>query len=151
MQTSDVPRFTRTPDDVAAEVVDGEAIIINLASGAYYSLNHAATVIWEALAAPRTIDEIAAMLTARFPLPHDRAVGDVHGFVADLHAEQLIHGTPPPSRIADGTAPASGAATPGPEYAGPALTKYTDMADMLALDPPLPGLKDLPWKSPDGD
>lgn len=151
MHTSDVARFTRAADDIAADVVDGEAIIINLASGAYYSLNDAGTIIWEALTVPRTIADVAALLTARFHLPPDRALSDTERFVAELCAEQLIQGPPLEARAAEPPAAANANAAPGVPYDGPSLTKYTDMADMLALDPPLPGLKDLPWKTPDGD
>jgi len=30
----------------------------------------------------------------------------------------------------------------------PRLDKYTDMQEMLALDPPLPGIEDIPWEPP---
>ena len=34
-------------------------------------------------------------------------------------------------------------------YTPPVLEVYTDMSDLLALDPPMPGLADIPWRGPD--
>ena len=34
-------------------------------------------------------------------------------------------------------------------YEIPKLNIYRDMGDLLALDPPVPGLGDTPWKDPD--
>jgi len=36
-------------------------------------------------------------------------------------------------------------------YEPPRLSVYRDMGDLLALDPPAPGLTDIPWKAPPGD
>jgi hypothetical protein len=37
----------RIPDDVISEIVDGEAVLLNLKTGVYYSLNHVGTRIWQ--------------------------------------------------------------------------------------------------------
>jgi hypothetical protein len=34
-------------------------------------------------------------------------------------------------------------------YELPKLNIYRDMGDLLALDPPVPGLGDTPWKEPE--
>jgi hypothetical protein len=34
-------------------------------------------------------------------------------------------------------------------YELPKLNIYRDMGDLLALDPPVPGLGDTPWKDPE--
>jgi hypothetical protein len=31
-------------------------------------------------------------------------------------------------------------------YEPPKLNAYRDMGDLLALDPPMPGLEDIPWE-----
>ena len=35
-------------------------------------------------------------------------------------------------------------------YDAPMLTTYRDMADLLALDPPMPRLEDIVWDDPGG-
>ena len=38
--------------------------------------------------------------------------------------------------------------TPQP-YTVPVLNSYKDMSELLALDPPMPGLEQVPWKDSD--
>jgi hypothetical protein len=36
-------------------------------------------------------------------------------------------------------------------YEAPVLNIYRDMGDLLALDPPTPGLYDIAWKAPEDE
>ena len=36
-------------------------------------------------------------------------------------------------------------------YESPQLKIYRDLGDLLALDPPIPGLEDTPWREPTVD
>ncbi len=117
---------------VIGEVVDGEAIVVNLESGAYYSLRDSAGVIWEALSQGTDEPAICALLHATYSAPATQIEESVAQFIAELVAEGLIvpleHSpiTPP--------APDPAAAT-RPPFSPPQLEKYTDMADLLLLDP----------------
>jgi len=126
--------------DVAAKVIDGEAIIMNLSNGLYFSMDQVGAVIWELLEAGHSLEEMAEALEHRFNVDRDRATGDVTRLVSELLAENLVEvnveGRPKDQRP-DG---AAGHA----EYVSPVLNKYSDMADLLALDPPMPGLRDYP-------
>ena len=44
--------------DVQCSVLDGEAILLNLETGAYFTLNRAGTVTWELFDEARTLDHI---------------------------------------------------------------------------------------------
>jgi hypothetical protein len=90
---------------VLDEVFDGEAVLVNLQSGRYYALDVAATEIWRAV-------------VAGDPLP----AGDgVAAFLHRLAEEQLIvHDGALPERNGDG---------------GPSMQVFTDMEDILLLDP----------------
>ena len=46
--------------DVISEEMDDETVVINLESGCYYSLNAAATKIWEAVLSKMAIEESGA-------------------------------------------------------------------------------------------
>lgn len=134
-------------DSVAAEVVDGEAIILNLETGAYYSLDQAGARIWQLLEHGLDTPAIAARVAEEYDAPAEAVASDVDALVADLLAEQLVIVDPAP--VSEPSSMPSDTRTGAPRaYAPPALKKYTEMADMLALDPPLPGLKDLEWKRP---
>ncbi|MFB2919733.1 PqqD family peptide modification chaperone [Aerosakkonema sp. BLCC-F2] len=44
----------------------GEAVILNLKNGGYYSLNSVGLRIWELIAQPKTITEIRATIVAEY-------------------------------------------------------------------------------------
>ena len=140
-------RYQWNAQEVAADVVDGEAVIINLINGTYYSLDQAGTVVWQTLGTPQSLESIAAALVARYDVARDTAHADADAFVGDLVREQLLLAS---AGEVDTVHPDVRNDAQRLAYAAPRLEKYTDMADMLALDPPLPGLKDIPWKTPSG-
>jgi Coenzyme PQQ synthesis protein D (PqqD) len=104
-------------------VIDGEVVAIDLESGRYYSLEGAAARAWEALADGQDVDGIAAVVADEAGLSADDVRPDVSAFVAELTAEGLL--TP------DG----DGAAPPGPGRVPLVLHRYTDMEDLIVLDP----------------
>ena len=60
-----IPRYVQTnPDEVAAKVVQDEAIIINLATGVYYSMDAVGAAAWSLLETTgdveRTVDALVA-------------------------------------------------------------------------------------------
>ena len=142
-------RLRANDAECAAKVLEGEAVIINLLNGTYYSLDKAGAVVWELAASGGTIGEIVGGVTSRFDVEATRAREDVERLVAELVAERLLV-------QADGAS--DGAPTIASETASngrlpydvPMLTTYRDMADLLALDPPMPRLEDIVWDDPGG-
>jgi len=90
--------------DVLDEVFDGEAVLVNLRTGRYYSLDTAATEVWGAVVAGE-------------PLPDGGAA-----FVRRLVDEELA--------ITDELLP-----EPSDDDDGPSMEVFTDMEDILLLDP----------------
>ena len=121
---------------VASKVMDGEAILINLSTGIYYSLDDTAGLIWSYVEHGTTAETIVDALCAQYGLQRDAATADVEKFVNELKEEGLLL-VGSESDLGTGDAPTD---MPAGDYAAPAMEKFTDMADMFALDPPLPGL-----------
>lgn len=123
--------------DVAAKVIDGEAVVINLASGMYYNLNGTGSIVWELIGENCSLAEAADAVAKRFKVPFETAVADISSFLDDLLKERLVG-------MSDAGAAKSGVLANEPasagEYSPPALTKFDDMADLFAADPPLPEL-----------
>lgn len=139
-------RFRLNEAEVTAEVFDGEAIILNLATGAYYSIDKTGGLIWTMVAAGYSLEEAVAALLARYEVSPERARADVERVVEDLVRENLVQ-TEPGAREAK---PLPAAATTNRlPYTAPALNVYRDMGAMLALDPPMPRLDEIPWKESD--
>ncbi len=135
--------FAPNRDEVAAKVIDGELIIIRLSDGTYYSMDNVGTRVWELIERRCDLPTMLETIAAWYDMPVDRVAGDTTPLVEELLAERLI-------------VPCAPAATqrPGPEprpsdllaYDTPRLNVYRDMGNLLALDPPTPGIDDLPLK-----
>ena len=125
--------------DVAGEVIDGEAILIHLRTGIYYSLTGVGSATWQLLLsgthgagerAPARRD--VRRRAGRGRRPCRRAPpARCSPRACSCPREE---GAPDPVEL-----PAGGA------YEPPALQRYADMGDLLALDPPAPGIDDLSW------
>src|SRR3970040_1383693 len=59
-------RYRVHDEEVAAKVIDGEAIIINLTTGVYYSLDPTGSEVWSLLEAGHDLDAIAGHLGGRY-------------------------------------------------------------------------------------
>ena len=125
--------------DVAAKVIDGEAIIMNLSNGLYFSMDRVGSAVWEMVEVGLSVSEMSATLDSRYEVARDVVDADVSRLVSELLAEQLVLVT---ELEASPTAVETSAADH--PYSPPTLNKYDDMADLLALDPPMPGLGTLP-------
>jgi len=127
-------RGSAIPDrqSIVADVVEGEAVIINVATGIYYSADGIGGWIWEALMAGASLDRIEAALRAAPGAGEADVAGDLDRFIALLAEERLV--------TLDEAAGDSAVAPPAIDYAAPALNIYRDMTDLMALDPPMPML-----------
>ena len=143
-------RLRANDAECAAKVLDGEAVIINLLNGTYYSLDGAGAVVWELAAAGGTIPEIVDGLTARYDVDASRARQDVERLVGELMTERLLVPAESGNGATPHAAPSAAASSGRLAYGAPSLTTYRDMADLLALDPPMPRLEDIVWEEPGG-
>jgi hypothetical protein len=111
-------------DRVVSEVIDGEVVAIDLTSGRYYSLEGAAARAWEAIQAGEDTDGVAVAVAAEAGIEADEARPDVAAFLAELQAEGLLlsgNGVGPPAA--------------GPGRVSLVLNRYTDMQDLIVIDP----------------
>ena len=124
-------RYSVNTGQVISEVIDGEAVMINLTTGNYYSLNEVGAAAWEALAAGASRDQVFDLLAARYEGSPDEIAGAVETLIEELRREELI--VP-----ADGDGavelPAEAADVRRP-FEAPRLEKHTDMQDLILLDP----------------
>ncbi len=106
--------------DVIDEEFEGEAVLVQLRTGCYYALNDAGTATWRALSGGRSAAAVAAGL-ALDPEP-------VAAFLSEMVAEQLVE----PAVDDLGSAGLEAVAT---RTAAPELQRFTDMQELLLLDP----------------
>jgi hypothetical protein len=138
-------RFLKTnPDEVAAKVVQGEAIIINLATGVYYSMDAVGAAAWSLLEATGDVERTVESLVAAYDVDAARCRAEVERLVDELLAERLL--LPGSSAVPGAVVPPAPGARQ--DWRPPALNVYRDMSDLMALDPPVPGLAPIPWNDP---
>jgi hypothetical protein len=138
--------FSPNADEVAFETVDGEAILINLSTGIYYSIDGIGSLVWSAIENGFSLLEVCQSVSTTYNRDTDEVNAHIATFVDQLLAENLvISGESRKSSTAFSIDQQTTL-----EYKAPELVIYSDMGDLLALDPPLPGLNDIPWKGENG-
>jgi len=126
-------RFRSANPNLVSEIIDGEAVIVNLEKGLYYSLAKSGAEIWDALQAGASDTDIVDVLLTRYSA--DRTV--IEAAVADLIRQLKEEGV-----IVENPGAAPGPSLPGAAagseklpFECPALQKYTDLESILMLDP----------------
>jgi hypothetical protein len=138
-------RLRPRDEEIAAKVIDGEAIIINLANGIYYSMDKVGGLIWDLLQVGYSLEEIMVAVTERYDVSREQVQADVQELVEELLRENLVS-------VSENGASVEKRQVEQQEklpYEVPKLNIYRDMGDLLALDPPTPGLDNAPWKDPE--
>lgn len=131
-------RVRPNKEAVAAKVLDGEAIMINLAKGTYYSLDEVGTLVWELIEREHTLGHITEVITRRFQVSPEAAGTDVQRLVEEMLDEGIVVRVDEKERQ-DAAPPMSESESRKLAYRPPELSIYRDMADLLALEPPTPG------------
>jgi hypothetical protein len=125
-------RFRVDNPTVVSETIDGETIVIDLGTGTYYSLRDSASVIWDELARGATVDEVADVLETVYEGTRGEFLDATETFVEALQQERLLV----PAGALDGeTSSAVRPVTPRTAFTPPELQKYSDMQDIILLDP----------------
>ncbi len=76
--------------EASYQEVGEEAIIINLSTGDYYSLNDTGTVFWDLLDGERTIADCAQMIAAEYDVELEVVEADLLELAAEFEQEGLI-------------------------------------------------------------
>lgn len=120
---------------VIHETIDGEVIIINLASGNYYSVKGSGADVWDVIQSSPGSDEnaIAAATAARFGRESHDVEREIADFLGALRREELVAETE--NGAAAATPSTNGAVNDSRTFEPPLLEKYTDMQDLVLLDP----------------
>lgn len=111
--------FRPNRPDVIDEAFDGEAVLVHMGTGCYFSLNAAATAVWALLQDGRSAGAVAASLGWE--------PSSVEAFVERLRAELLVEEAESDAGMTLIDAP--------PAESEPVLQRFSDMQDLLMLDP----------------
>lgn len=141
---------------VIFETIDGELILVNMEKGCYFSTDQVGADVWSLIETGHPVADIIEGLRFRYEGDPTEISRAVTAFIERLEQEELVapidtpesNGQPSPSLEAKRTA-----------FRPPDLQKYTDMRDMLLLDPvhdveaagwPVPKVEEA-WPSADAE
>ena len=120
--------------DVVMESFGGETVLVQMKSGNYYSLRGSAPLIWDLIDQGSSIEDAGDFLLASHAGDEEEVRRSVRNLVDELVAESLIvpaTRAPPNSLRQRQLAPVE----PGTPFVPPVLERYTDMQELLFLDP----------------
>ena len=76
--------------DIVWRELDGEVVILNLATGYYYGLEGAGNDIWRLLIEHGSTDKVVEVLAEEYDVDTARLKGDVHALVDDLARKSIV-------------------------------------------------------------
>ncbi|MDQ2868674.1 MAG: PqqD family protein [Verrucomicrobiota bacterium] len=123
-----MPRYRINSPKVIHQIFDTEVVVVNLESGSYYSVEGSGIELWRLLSEGCASEEIIAAVAKN----DASAAPSVASFLRESESEDLIV-----VEAESPTAPTKPRATVVSDFAAspPRLRKFTDMRDLLLLDP----------------
>jgi Coenzyme PQQ synthesis protein D (PqqD) len=120
---------------VVSEIIDGEAVIMNLKSGDYYSTEGVGSLLWHGIERGQTYPQLLELVKTAFPaVPEDLAAA-IDPFIDELITHGLIREVPAESAAAVSDQGELPQVNDAREFRAPVLNVYADMKDLLLLDP----------------
>ena len=127
-------RYRVNSPQVISETVGGETIIVNLATGHYFNLQGTAVDIWDGIVREEPTEAIAADLAGRYSAADGEIAEAVDRLLTDLSVADLVTPEEDSGATSVDVAPPRAGEALGP-FTQPTFTTFTDMQDIILLDP----------------
>lgn len=115
---------------VVHEMIDGEVIVIDLATGTYFSLQNGAADVWALLMAGHSVPEMVETLSKLHDQDAESIREQLEPFLESLLTESLVVSNPNGHVEKGAVPPLSGSGS-----FSATLEKHTDMTELILLDP----------------
>lgn len=125
-------RLRVNDESVVADILDGEVVVVNLESGAYYVLQGSAATIWQLFAGAMTTDEVVAALLGADGGDDD---AEMIGSWVDDFRQQLLDEHLVVPAAGDTVVSGDLAVVPPTPIDPPVMFRYTDMQFLIQMDP----------------
>lgn len=89
---SDMQRYRLKQDAVEWRDTGDEIVALDVGTATYLSVNPSGAVLWEAVTAGATREELVERLVERFDIDRDHAGADVDVFLVELGGRGLLEG-----------------------------------------------------------
>jgi hypothetical protein len=128
-------RFRVNAPNVVHETIDGEVVIVHLKKGDYYSLVKVGANIWENLTKGLARGEIIAEMFKNYDGNQEVIEEAVNDFIGKLEDEEIILVDESNGFKTSSVVTETDNNVEKLSFEVPTLDKYTDMEELLALDP----------------
>jgi len=112
---------------VVTEVIDGEAIIVDMRNGCYFSTDGLGARLWQAVLAGVSREVLVSAVAAAYPAAPEAPEAARAFLDALVDNNLLVAVDATPAEIVFDLG--------GGAYAAPALERHSDMQDLIMLDP----------------
>ena len=122
------------PTSVTWDEIGGEIVAINLLTGHYHSLRGTARDVFVLIHAAVALDEVVTMLAS--PTDVTAEMGEaVRDFTAELVRAGLVRAAEVGEALSHDPSPPLGERNAARPWVAPVLETYTDLEDLMLLDP----------------
>ena len=133
--------------EVVSEIIDGEAVMLHRTYGDYFSTDGIGGLVWQWIGEGRSRSQILNMLNPKFSASPASIATAVDSFLADLVAHKLVR------EIVEGDESATESliepqTNPEAEFVRPTLHVYSDIRNMVLLDPIHEVDENIGWPMP---
>ena len=80
----------KIPENVVFQVLDGQAVVLNLDSGYYFGLNEVGTRFWQRLGETGSLEAIVEDLLGEFEVERSVLEEDMVALIEDLKTRKLV-------------------------------------------------------------
>jgi hypothetical protein len=143
-------RFRVNTPTVTHETIDGEAVIINLDSGNYYSLVEVGSFIWGLVEKGASPSEVQDLVVQTYQGDATDIGRGVQELLDQLQQENLIVPADGAGALDRTQVTPSNNSHEKPSFNPPLLHKYSDMQELLSLDP-IHDVDEAGWPKPNPD
>lgn len=119
--------------DVVHETIDGETVIVNLENGVYYSMRNSGVDVWNLIETGANFDEFMKMMLDRYEGSPDEIKKALTDLLVVLQKEGLLQVSSTKRSVS--RSPQSIVKGEKIKFIPPVLEKYSDLQELLLLDP----------------
>ncbi len=111
-------------------------------------MNNLGGKVCECIEQEQSLEQIIQAVVTSYDISQEQAKKDIESLAGQLLEENLIVLKENGKSTHLNCGGKSQNTSP---YETPSLNIYRDMGDLLALDPPMPGMAETPWQKPSGE
>lgn len=77
-------------DDVVDCDIGGDRALLHVENNSYFTINSTGAALWEAMAQPRTLDELVAVVVEKFDVTAEQCRDDIQAMLTQMNDAQII-------------------------------------------------------------